>query len=98
VSVAASSRTAQNHSNSRTHIISNDTGVSVADGTELISEASLETALYTARRQLNKVACSLDVDEHIVERLNYPEAVHEVTHIMTAHEDTAMQRSRWTYP
>ena len=52
---------------------------SVADGSEHTSDASPETALDTARHQLNKAASYLDVDANIVERLNYPAAVHEVT-------------------
>jgi len=38
-----------------------------------------ETALETARRQLHHAAEHLDIDENIVERLNYPKKVHEVT-------------------
>lgn len=38
-----------------------------------------ESALETARHQLNKAAAFVDVDQNIVERLSHPAAVHEVT-------------------
>ena len=38
-----------------------------------------ESALETARRQLQRAAALVDVDQHIVERLMHPKAVHEVT-------------------
>ncbi|WP_226007679.1 glutamate dehydrogenase GdhB [Natrinema salinisoli] len=38
-----------------------------------------ETALETARRQLERVAAQLDVDDAALERLQHPTAVHEVT-------------------
>ncbi|RZH67250.1 Glu/Leu/Phe/Val family dehydrogenase, partial [Natrinema altunense] len=38
-----------------------------------------ETALETARRQLDRVAAQLDVDDAVIERLSHPRAVHEVT-------------------
>ncbi|WP_222918071.1 glutamate dehydrogenase GdhB [Natrinema sp. SYSU A 869] len=38
-----------------------------------------ETALETARRQLDRVAAQLDVDDAVIERLSHPAAVHEVT-------------------
>ena len=38
-----------------------------------------ESALETARRQLNKAASLIDADPNVVERLNHPAAVHEVT-------------------
>jgi len=41
-------------------------------------EQPSETALDTARHQLNKVASNIDIDENIIERLNHPTAVHEV--------------------
>ncbi|RDI72545.1 glutamate dehydrogenase GdhB [Halopelagius longus] len=42
-------------------------------------ETPPETALDTARHQLNQAASYLDVDPNIVERLNHPASVHEVT-------------------
>ncbi|AFO56843.1 glutamate dehydrogenase GdhB [Natrinema sp. J7-2] len=41
--------------------------------------AASETALETARRQLDRVAAQLDVDDAVIERLSHPRAVHEVT-------------------
>ncbi|PHQ37513.1 amino acid dehydrogenase [Halorubrum persicum] len=38
-----------------------------------------ESALETARRQLQHAAGHLDIDQHIVERLKHPKKVHEVT-------------------
>ncbi|QCS41852.1 glutamate dehydrogenase GdhB [Natrinema versiforme] len=38
-----------------------------------------ETALGTARRQLDRVAAQLDIDDAALERLAHPAAVHEVT-------------------
>ncbi|MBX0296781.1 glutamate dehydrogenase GdhB [Haloarcula nitratireducens] len=38
-----------------------------------------ESTLETARRQLHRAAGHLDIDQNIVERLNYPKKVHEVT-------------------
>ncbi|WP_425499685.1 glutamate dehydrogenase GdhB [Halorarum halobium] len=38
-----------------------------------------ESALETARRQLYHAATHLDIDQNIVERLNHPKNVHEVT-------------------
>ncbi|QDX39412.1 glutamate dehydrogenase GdhB [Salarchaeum sp. JOR-1] len=38
-----------------------------------------ETALETARRQLHQAAAHLDIDPDIVERLEHPKNVHEVT-------------------
>ncbi|WP_317988538.1 glutamate dehydrogenase GdhB [Haloprofundus salilacus] len=38
-----------------------------------------ESALETARRQLSHAADHLDIDQHIVERLKFPQKVHEVT-------------------
>ncbi|PGF16853.1 amino acid dehydrogenase [Natrinema sp. CBA1119] len=38
-----------------------------------------ETALETARRQLDRVAAQLDIDDAVIERLSHPTAVHEVT-------------------
>lgn len=38
-----------------------------------------ESALETARRQLRHAATHLDIDSNIVERLKYPDQVHEVT-------------------
>ena len=52
---------------------------SVAEGAEQSPETPPETALDTARHQLNQAASHVDVDENVVERLNYPAAVHEVT-------------------
>ena len=43
------------------------------------TEQPPESALDTARHQLNEAASYIDVDQNIVERLNYPAAVHEVT-------------------
>ena len=51
----------------------------VETGTTQASAEVPETALETARHQLNEAASFVDVDENIVERLNYPAAVHEVT-------------------
>ncbi|WP_455449266.1 glutamate dehydrogenase GdhB [Natrinema thermotolerans] len=38
-----------------------------------------ETALETARRQLDRAAARLDVDDTVLERLRHPASVHEVT-------------------
>ncbi len=38
-----------------------------------------ESALDIARHQLNEAASFIDVDQNIVERLNHPAAIHEVT-------------------
>ena len=38
-----------------------------------------EPALDTARRQLSRASRYLDIDRNIIERLNYPKKVHEVT-------------------
>jgi glutamate dehydrogenase/leucine dehydrogenase len=38
-----------------------------------------ESALATARRQLDRAASNLDVDQNVLERLKHPRAVHEVT-------------------
>jgi glutamate dehydrogenase (NAD(P)+) len=38
-----------------------------------------ESALETARRQLQHAAAHLDIDPNVVERLKYPKKVHEVT-------------------
>ncbi|MFC6988777.1 glutamate dehydrogenase GdhB [Haloplanus sp. GCM10025708] len=48
---------------------------------EATDEASVtnESALQTARRQLQHAADLLDIDPNIVERLKYPKKVHEVT-------------------
>ncbi len=43
------------------------------------SEANEESAVETARRQLERAAAHLDVDEGIVERLRYPRDVFQVT-------------------
>ncbi|QSW98263.1 glutamate dehydrogenase GdhB [Haloterrigena alkaliphila] len=43
------------------------------------SEPESESAVETARRQLERAAAHLDVDEGIVERLRYPTSVHRVT-------------------
>lgn len=56
-----------------------DEPTSRAEGTEQPSETPPETALDTARHQLNQAASYIDVDSNIIERLNYPAAVHEVT-------------------
>ncbi|MFC7196410.1 glutamate dehydrogenase GdhB [Halosimplex aquaticum] len=52
---------------------------STAEGTASQGDELPETALETARHQLNQAASIIDVDPNIVERLNYPAAVHEVT-------------------
>ncbi|WP_459988010.1 Glu/Leu/Phe/Val dehydrogenase dimerization domain-containing protein, partial [Natrinema sp. JCM 9743] len=43
------------------------------------ASAASETALETARRQLDRVAAQLDIDDAVIERLSHPRAVHEVT-------------------
>ncbi|WP_436922902.1 glutamate dehydrogenase GdhB [Halosimplex amylolyticum] len=50
-----------------------------AEDTESQPTELPETALETARHQLNQAASIIDVDPNVVERLNYPAAVHEVT-------------------
>jgi glutamate dehydrogenase (NAD(P)+) len=47
--------------------------------TKTESDETPTTTLETARHQLNEAATLLEVDQNIVERLNYPAAVHEVT-------------------
>jgi len=49
------------------------------DGVDTTVESPPETALDTARHQLQQAAAHVDADPNIVERLNYPTAVHEVT-------------------
>ena len=44
-----------------------------------VESAEPESALETARRQLQHAADHLDIDQHIVERLKHPKKVHEVT-------------------
>jgi len=48
-------------------------------GTETPAQTEPESALETARRQLDRAADYLDIDENIVERLSHPKKVHEVT-------------------
>jgi len=48
-------------------------------GTETPAQTEPESALETARRQLDRAADHLDIDENIVERLSHPKKVHEVT-------------------
>ncbi len=53
-----------------------------AHSTEIPSTSTTdepESALETARRQLHRVASILELDPNIVERLNHPTSVHEVT-------------------
>ena len=49
------------------------------DGTGTQSHEVPESTLENARHQLNEAATFIDIDPNIVERLNYPAAVHEVT-------------------
>lgn len=63
---------------------------SVAGGVADTSEVSPKTALATVRHQLNKAASYLDIDKNIVERLNRPVAVHEVT-IPLEHDDGTVE-------
>jgi glutamate dehydrogenase (NAD(P)+) len=48
-------------------------------GDEAAESTESESALETARRQLDHAANHLDIDPSIVERLKYPKKVHEVT-------------------
>ena len=49
------------------------------DGASDETDTEPESALETARRQLQHAADHLDIDENIVERLKHPRSVHEVT-------------------
>jgi glutamate dehydrogenase (NAD(P)+) len=49
------------------------------EGQESPTTEEHESALETARRQLNKAATQLDLETSIVERLHHPMSVHEVT-------------------
>jgi len=49
------------------------------EGQESPTTEEHESALETARRQLNKAATHLDLETSIVERLHHPMSVHEVT-------------------
>ncbi|MFT4944256.1 MAG: glutamate dehydrogenase (NAD(P)+) [Halovenus sp.] len=49
------------------------------EGQESPTTEEHESALETARRQLNKAATQLDLEPSIVERLHHPMSVHEVT-------------------
>ncbi|WP_123539193.1 glutamate dehydrogenase GdhB [Halosimplex salinum] len=51
---------------------------STADSLEPAPDAS-ESALSTARRQLDRAVALVDVDPNVVERFTYPDGVHEVT-------------------
>lgn len=48
-------------------------------GDTVMEPEESESALETARRQLHHAASHLDIDSNIVERLKYPDQVHEVT-------------------
>jgi glutamate dehydrogenase (NAD(P)+) len=48
-------------------------------GDETVDSTESESALETARRQLHRAASYLDIEPNIVERLNHPKKVHEVT-------------------
>ena len=52
-----------------------------------------ESALETARRQLNKAASLIDADPNVVERLNHPASVHEVT-VPLEHDDGTVRMYR----
>ncbi|QCJ48096.1 MULTISPECIES: glutamate dehydrogenase GdhB [Haloprofundus] len=49
-----------------------------AKGTSKVEEES-ESAVQTARRQLERAAAQVDVDQGIIERLSYPDKVHQVS-------------------
>lgn len=53
--------------------------LSLGEGMDQPTETQLETPLDTARHQLNRAAACLDIEQHIVDRLTHPAAVHEVT-------------------
>ena len=50
-----------------------------ADTADEQAETTRESALDIARHQLNEAASLIDVDTNVIERLNHPAAVHEVT-------------------
>ncbi|QLH76638.1 Glu/Leu/Phe/Val dehydrogenase [Halosimplex rubrum] len=52
---------------------------STAEDVDARQDEAPESALDTARHQLNEAAAFIDVDPNVVTRLNYPAAVHEVT-------------------
>ncbi|RDZ47156.1 Glu/Leu/Phe/Val dehydrogenase [Haloferax sp. Atlit-10N] len=52
---------------------------SAAPSTATDDEPTEETALETARRQLERAAAHLDVDPGVIERLRYPNQVHRVS-------------------
>ncbi|WP_159902877.1 glutamate dehydrogenase GdhB [Salinirussus salinus] len=56
---------------------SENTATAASTDAEVADEP--ESALETARRQLNKAASLIDADPNVVGRLNYPASVHEVT-------------------
>ena len=59
--------------------MASDTSPATVEDTEAESENAPASALEIARHQLNEAAAFLDVDPNVINRLNHPAAVHEVT-------------------
>ena len=59
--------------------MASDTSPPTEENTEAESEDTPASALEIARHQLNEAASFLDVDSNVINRLNHPAAVHEVT-------------------
>ncbi|MFW5948622.1 MAG: glutamate dehydrogenase GdhB, partial [Halolamina sp.] len=56
-----------------------DTTDATEDTDQETAGAERESALETARRQLHSAAAHIDIDPNVVERLDHPKKVHEVT-------------------
>ena len=59
--------------------MASSTGPQHDESTSRDATEESESALQTARRQLQRAADHLDIDPNVVERLNHPKRVHEVT-------------------
>lgn len=55
------------------------TGISVSKGEESEEDAEPESAMATARRQLERAAALLDIDPNVIERLKHPQRVERVS-------------------
>lgn len=63
------------------------------EDTEPQSRETTESALDIARHQLKEAASFIDINANVLERLNYPAAVHEVT-IPLKRDDGAVEMFR----
>lgn len=55
------------------------TGISVSKGEEKEEDEEPESAMATARQQLERAAALLDIDPNVIERLKYPQRVERVS-------------------